>query len=228
VYGLEVVQPDPVEFGANVHRALLAIHEQAKRGKPVSSQDVDEIIERVWVMSHVENEKEDAQARKAAARQLKRYVAKHLDTFQRIERVETSFSFGLCGAVLTGKIDLIRRTEDDASSYEIVDFKAGKDTAAEMEQVEVQLSLYAQGAERYLGLPVTRRVAHFLESDRVVAHCWSPATADAAQVRLETVLNQISTGEFKPRTTYCAHCSEFRPICPYATAIRETCDEEVR
>lgn len=227
VYGLEVVQPDPVEFGANVHRALLAIHEQARAGKPVSPQDVDEIIEHVWVTPHLENEKADVQARKAAARQLKRYVTKYIGTFQRIERAETSFSFRLCESVLTGKIDLIRRTEEDTASYEIVDFKAGKDTPAEIDQVEVQLSLYAQGAERYLGLPVTRRVAHFLVSDHVVARNWSPATAGAAQARLETVLNQIGAGAFEPRTAYCAHCSEFRSICPYAIANTETRDEEV-
>ena len=38
VYGFEVLTPDPVDFGANVHRALQAIHEQAKAGQPVMAK----------------------------------------------------------------------------------------------------------------------------------------------------------------------------------------------
>ena len=102
---------------------------------------------------------------KRAARQLKQYVKQHAATFARIERAETTFSFGFCEAVLTGKIDLIRRMESPASGYEIIDFKTGQDSPAEMGQVEMQLALYAQGAEKNLGLPVTRRVAHFLDGE---------------------------------------------------------------
>ena len=99
--------------------------------------------------------------------------------------------------------------------HEIVDFKAGKSVPAALEQVDTQLDLYALGAESNLGLRVVRQTVHFLEDDKMYSLDWSSHRAESSRARLTDMLSQIARREFTPRQGYCAHCHEFRRICPY-------------
>src|SRR5574341_1857099 len=120
-YGMETPRPDPVDFGANVHRALEAIHEQVKRGQIVTEQDVSEIVNRTWQRNPLAEVEQDAAAQKAAIEQLKRYVRHHADDLPRVVQAEAHFAFQLQDDVLLGKIDLLRREAN--GDMEIVDFK---------------------------------------------------------------------------------------------------------
>ncbi len=213
VYGLQAPKPDPVDFGANVHRALLAIHERARAGQPPSEGQVEEIVEQTWIPALQADPAQDRRAKKAAVRQLERYVIHHADSFNQIARAEASFSFGLEQHVLLGKIDLMRRVGD---GVEIVDFKAGKSVPAALEQIDTQLDLYALGAESNLGARVVRQTVHFLEDDKTYSWDWSPDRARAARARLSEVVGRIARRDLPPRVDYCPQCNEFRRICPYA------------
>ncbi|MBN1890450.1 MAG: ATP-dependent helicase [Thermoflexales bacterium] len=212
-YGLEVPRPDPVDYGANVHRALLVIHELARIGQTPSQGDVGEIVEQTWITALQANPAQDRQARQAAIKQLERYVTNHAGTFDRVKQAEVSFSLGLDRHVLVGKIDLVRQA---GGENEIVDFKTGKSVPAALEQVDTQLDLYALGAEGSLGLRVARQAVHFLEDDKVYAWDWSTQKALAARECLDAMLDCILRQDLTPRLEYCPRCSEFRSICPYA------------
>ncbi len=212
VYGLQVPKPDPVDYGANVHRALLMIHERAKAGQAPLESDVGEIVEQTWIPALQADPAQDRQAKKAAIKQIKRYIAHHADTFDQVAQAEASFSFGLEQHVLSGKIDLVRHAGD---GYEIVDFKAGKSVPAALEQVDTQLDLYALGAESNLGLRIVRQTVHFLEDDKVYSLDWSSHRAESARARLTEMLSRIARREFLPRQDYCTHCQEFCRICLY-------------
>jgi DNA helicase-2/ATP-dependent DNA helicase PcrA len=213
IYGLESPRPDPVDYGANVHRALHAIHERAKAGNVPAEGEIAAIIKQTWLTSPQADPIEDRQAQKAAIRQLIRYVTHHADTFGQVSQAEVGFSFGLERHVLLGKIDLIRRL---GGGYEIVDFKAGKSVPAALEQVDTQLDLYALGAESNLGMGVARQTVHFLEDDKVYSWDWSSDKAASTRSHLSSILGQIAHRDFPPRTEYCPRCQEFRHICPYA------------
>lgn len=213
VYGLELPRPDPVDFGANVHRALLGIHERARMGQVPTPEGVEDIVAAAWIPAPQANLAQDRQARKAAVRQLRHYVAHYRESLSRVAQAEASFSFGLDRYVLVGKIDLLRHVDGD---YELVDFKAGKSVPAVLKQVDTQLDLYALGAESSLKLPVMRQAVHFLEDDKVYTWEWSSERAESAGERLGALLDQIARQEFPPRSAYCPRCDEFRTICPYA------------
>jgi len=212
IYGLELPRPDPVDFGANVHRALLDIHERARLGQVPSPEEVGEIVAAAWVPAPQADPVQDRQAQKAATRQLQHYVAHHGESLSRVAQAETSFSFGLDRHVLVGKIDLLRRVD---GGHELMDFKAGKSAPAALEQVDTQLDLYALGAESSLRMPIVRRSVHFLEDDKVYTWEWSPERAVLVKEQLGTLLNQIVQQEFPPRLAYCPRCNEFQSICPY-------------
>jgi DNA helicase-2/ATP-dependent DNA helicase PcrA len=189
------------------------IHERAKARLAPSESDVGEIVEQTWISALQADPAQDRQAKKAAIKQLKRYIAHHADTFDQVAQAEASFSFGLEQHVLSGKIDLVRHAGE---GHEIVDFKAGKSVPAALEQVDTQLDLYALGAASNLGLRVVRQTVHFLEDGKVYSLDWSSHRAKSAQTRLTEMLSRIARREFPPRQDYCAHCQEFRRICPYA------------
>ena len=213
VYGFRALSPDPVDFGANVHRALEAIHQRALAGEHVAESDVEAIVAETWVASrHISPERE-AGVREAAVRQLQRYLREHGESLKRVHKAEVRFSFALAEDVLLGKIDLLRRTD---GGVEVVDFKTSAAVPLEEERIDLQLDLYAMGAEAGLGEKVRRQTVHFLADGQVLSWEWNEERAREAQAQLREVLERIRRGEFTPDTSYCPRCSEFRDICPYA------------
>ncbi len=214
VYGLESPRPDPVDFGANVHRALEAIHERAKNGQLVIEDDVAELVNRTWQRNPLAQVERDEAAQKAAVEQIKHYVSRHAADLARVERVEAHFAFQLQNDVLLGKIDLLRRDVD--GKVEVVDFKTSHSFPLEAERIDTQLDLYALGAEAHFGARVGRQTVHFLGDDHVQSLEWTEARCSSAAAKLTETLERIARREFEPRTSYCNNCSEYKAICPYA------------
>jgi DNA helicase-2/ATP-dependent DNA helicase PcrA len=212
VYGLEVPWLDPVDFGANVHCCLEAIHQRAIRGESVQPDDLPELIAQVWLSTPRSSEEEEAAYRQAALRQLTRYLEEHGERLRDSRQAETFFSFPLEEDVLLGKVDLIRKTESEG--VEIVDFKTSSSAAGEMEGVALQLGLYALGVESGLGIPVARQVAHFLEDGQTMRWAWTPERKERAEAEIAELLDRIHAQQFPPRRAYCGQCTEFRAICP--------------
>jgi CRISPR/Cas system-associated exonuclease Cas4 (RecB family) len=78
----------------------------------------------------------------------------------------------------------------------------------------LQLGLYALGVESGLGIPVARQVAHLLEDGQTVRWAWTPERKERAEAEIADLLAWIHEGHYPPRRAYCAHCTEFRAICP--------------
>lgn len=219
VYGLETMQPDPVDFGANVHRALEALHLQVRAGGSIDDSIIADIVARTWQRSPKAEAEQDRQAQLAAVGQIKRYVSRHASDLARVDRAEVHFAFALedvAEHVLLGKIDLLRHETDD--EFEIVDFKTSPALPVELEQIDTQLDIYALGAEAHAGLKVNKQTVHFLGDDTVQSWGWTDERSAAVRSKLKSLLEQISRHEFGPRTSYCSQCSAFRSICPYVLA----------
>ncbi len=213
VYGLEIPRLDPVQFGANVHRALEAIHERAMNGDVPSADEIPGIVEATWVHPRRIGDVEAGYIR-TAIQILQDYVREHADDLERSARAETPFSFSLSDSVLLGKIDLVRK--GPGGMMELVDFKTSKAALEELEHAEIQLSLYGLGVETSLGEPVSRLSAHFLgKEQKIVSWEWGEARRGITQEKLGGILDAISRGQFEPKLSYCTRCREFQAICPY-------------
>ena len=213
VYGLEIPWLDPVDFGANVHRCLEAIHQRALQGKSTAPDELSELVEQTWLSTPRSKPEQEVGYKRAAVQQLTRYLLDHGDRLKQTRSAETPFSFSFAGDVLQGKVDLIRETND--GGVEILDFKTSKSSAGEMEQVSLQLGMYALGVESELNLPVVRQSAHFLEDGHIESWDWTPAQKGQSQAELTDLLTRIHGEQFPPRLAYCQNCSEFRAICPH-------------
>jgi DNA helicase-2/ATP-dependent DNA helicase PcrA len=215
IYGFAAPWMDPVDFGANVHRAIEELHQRCIKGHAPSEGDVGEIIEETWVSSPRATPEEESGLRDAAENQIRRYLREHRSSLAAIQLAETSFAFNLEGRIVSGKVDLIRSV-DDLGGTEIVDFKTSKSAPLREGRVDLQLGLYALGVQAALGRQVLRCTAHFLGDGQQVGSGWSRDLAHAAQAELVAVLEAIERGEFPPNQGYCASCQEFRSICPHA------------
>lgn len=222
IYGLQVPWLDPVDFGANIHRALEAIHRHALAGHVLTEEELEAVVAEIWVPGRRVRPEYEAAYQAAAVNQLRRYLREHGDCLADVLQAETNFSISLAQQVLVGKIDLLRRQEDGC--IEVVDFKSSAVTPVAVEKFDLQLDLYAMGTEASLGHCVARQTAHFLKDGQVSSWEWSPERELIARARLNGLLSQIARHEFPPRSSYCSRCQEFQAVCPYYAT--ETPDEK--
>ncbi|HEY9595714.1 MAG TPA: PD-(D/E)XK nuclease family protein, partial [Spirochaetia bacterium] len=230
VYGFEVVRPAPEDFGARLHMALREIHEMARAGLDLDDAAraglalddaaLTAAVDAAWGPSSDADEATVRDAKRAAAEYLRRYVREHAGDFGRIAHVELPFSFRVEETIVTGRIDLLR---SDGVGIEVVDFKTGESARGDEEgrQLEMQLGIYAIGAEAACGKTVTRRTAHFMRSGEVVTRPWDAEQAAAVREQLSGIIGSIAERRFAPRTTFCRRC-DFHAVCRYGRDEHET------
>jgi DNA helicase-2/ATP-dependent DNA helicase PcrA len=213
-YGMATLPSDPVDYGANVHRALREIHRRAAGGEGVREEGAAEIVARTWQVSPLADPSQDRMAKEAALEQLKQYIRMHPSDLARVDQPEMDFSFAVEESVLSGKIDLVRKEPD--SKREIVDFKTSAALPLQLDNIDTQLDLYALGAETQTGWSVGRQTVHFLKDNAIRSREWSDSKKAETRTGLSNLLERINRKEFDYRREYCPRCAEFRGICPRA------------
>lgn len=148
LYGFDAPIERPLGYGKSLHDALAEIHSEALLGRIPSIGDVPGLVE-----THLHLPFANAEIREnlknAAEDVLRRYLEQHGKNLRRLEHVEKTIELKLSdGVVVSGRIDLIRRT--DTGEIAIVDFKSKQRAQAE-EITERQLHIYALGYERLTG-----------------------------------------------------------------------------
>jgi DNA helicase-2/ATP-dependent DNA helicase PcrA len=213
LHGMETLPPDPVDYGANVHRALEEVHRRAVGGKVAGEGDAAEIVAHTWQVNPRADPEQDKKAREAAIAQLGQYIRLHQTDLGRVDRPEVNFTFALEENVLSGKIDLLRH--DAEGKMEIVDFKTSPALSIRLENIDTQLDLYALGMETQSEMMVGKQTVHFLKDDAVQSWEWSDSKKAEVRIRLVELLSRINSREFDSRRDYCPRCTEFHDICPY-------------
>jgi DNA helicase-2/ATP-dependent DNA helicase PcrA len=221
VDGLANILSDRLYFGSAVHRALELLHKDAMAARRIAEEDAATYVGRAWIPMKRGAKGKDAEAEErksfeAAVAQVSRYVREHSKSFDTLEASELPFAFDMEGAVIVGRIDLVRRLS--CGKKDVVDFKTYGSKAVEREQARLQMDLYALGLERSVGFEVGRHTLHFLEDNVVLAEDWDPAKRESVEARVRGIVGKIRDGNFKPRTEYCPACVEFKGICPYLEA----------
>ena len=215
ILGLETSWKDPVNFGANVHRALEKIHTLRMKGETIDDNTLPRIIDAVWVPSKRVEDSLNQKYKAAALNQIKRYVKNYLPVPEEITHAEFRFTFGLDQYVLTGQVDLIKSYQD--GSLEIVDFKTLNRVDIDVQGFAMQMDIYVLGIEATLGKTVARQTIHFLGDNQVVSLEWNNQRKNRAIREITALLNQIEANHFPPNPKYCKSCTEFQIICQFNT-----------
>lgn len=213
--GIEAPRPSYMFYGASVHRALEMMHKDLIDGKNVQTDDIEKYVEEAWLPTSWMEKDEEAALKAAAVNWLQVYFEKHGSTFPLLLKAEEKFSFDMEDVVVAGKIDLIRSMNGNGEAREIVDFKTAESKTSWQDQTDLQMELYAIGAEQSLKMQVKRCSIHFLGDNEVKPCEWDEKKAEEAGYFLRDLINKIIEQKFEPRHEYCPYCKEFKDICPY-------------
>lgn len=216
-YRFHVPWMESIGLGENVHRVLEEIHNRAIGGLATAYVEIPEIVAAKWVHVNPAMPEQEQELMNTATKQISRYISEHSRSLSKVLKAEANFSFDLDGQIVLGKIDLLKR--DDNGSIELVDFKTSKmpvdDVGLKAERIDLQLDLYALGAEKALGLKVAKTTAHFLADGKLQTTEWSEDRKSDAVRKLVNILSCLEKDEYSPNHSYCGYCWEFGKICPH-------------
>lgn len=148
LYGFDAPISLALGYGKSLHDALAEIHSKAMQGEVFKPSEAPRLV-RDHLFLPFANDQVRSYSEKAAGEALARYLEENQANLTRVEHVEKPIELKLAdGSVVTGRIDLIRRT--DTSETSIVDFKSDQD--AQSEDITMrQLHVYALGYNQLTG-----------------------------------------------------------------------------
>ena len=164
LYGFDAPINRAIGYGKSLHDALAEIHSRSLLGDIPPVTDVPRLVSEHLHLPFANSEVRD-NLEKAAVKALSGYLQRHGENLRRLEHVEKGIELKLSdGIVVTGRIDLIRRT--DTKEIAIVDFKS--DERAQAEDITMkQLHVYAVGYEKLTGKNAQLLEVHNLDKGGV-------------------------------------------------------------
>jgi DNA helicase-2/ATP-dependent DNA helicase PcrA len=219
LYGFDAPVNRALGFGKSLHDALCEIHAESIRGNVPTIADVPQLVERHLHLPFA-NEQVRENSVRGAEKALRQYLDKHGEHLTRLEHAEKTIELKLAdGVVVSGRIDLIRRT--DTNEIAIVDFKSGEDTQPQ-EMTRLQLQVYAAGYQKATGKDADLVEIHNLE----VGHIHREEVQDSIiQQTLKRVVDagkQIRDVNLPKHEKWCDACGscDMAGICRTKPAAR--------
>ncbi len=164
LYGFDAPVDRALGFGKSLHDALCQIHAESIRGNVPTIADVPTLVEDHLHLPFA-NEEVRQNSIRGAEKALRQYIQRHGEQLTRLEHAEKAIELKLAdGIVVTGRIDLIRRTDTDEIA--IVDLKSAEDTQPQ-EMTRLQLQVYAAGYQKAVGKDADLIEIHNLEMGHV-------------------------------------------------------------
>jgi len=181
LYGFDAPVNRALGFGKSLHDALCEIHAESICGNVPTIWDIPQLVQKHLHLPFANKEVIDNSVR-GAEKALRQYLEKHGKHLTRLEHAEKTIELNLAGGVvLSGRIDLIRRTDTDEIA--VVDFKSGEDTQPQ-EMTRLQLQVYAAGYQKATGKNADLVEIHNLE----VGHIHRE---EVKEVVIEQTLNRV-------------------------------------
>jgi DNA helicase-2/ATP-dependent DNA helicase PcrA len=207
--------------GNALHQAAAAFHNAAMRGRPLSEEQLLEVLDTHWAgEGFLSRDHEDARYQ-AARLALRRFREAQLAAAEPVPvAVERPFTVRIEGDVVRGRYDRLDETPDGVV---ITDYKSSdvRDPvrAEQRARDSLQLQVYALAHEAETGrLPAAVQL-HFLDSGVVGRAVPDPARLERARDRIRTAAAGIRAGDLAARPDHvaCGYCP-YRDVCPSSAA----------
>jgi superfamily I DNA/RNA helicase/RecB family exonuclease len=203
----------PLQYGAAVHRVLLAYYQAIQAERPMTEQALLELFKAELASAGLQDAYQHELYEQQGLRQLTEFFAASQSApMPEVLHTEESFEVNLGNTVVTGRIDRMDRASD--GSVTITDYKTGRPQSQEDADDSLQLSIYALAARERWGYEARRLVLYNLAgNEAVVTHRGATDIELARKKVLETAAN-ISAGRFGPKPGFqCRFCA-YKNLCP--------------
>ncbi len=200
-------------FGILVHQVLERFHGEGAGG---SLAELLGLLDARWRRAGFGDSEEERQLRGKAAAALERYHQRFQSEEAKPMWFERPFTFRLGPHLLRGRVDRVDRLP--GGEYELIDYKTGRPKSSAQLADDVQLSLYAVGAQEAWSLEASRQAYYYvLDDEKVSVDDEAGDRADWIREVATEVAEGILSQGFEPTPSYAA-CSicDYRLMCPAA------------
>jgi DNA helicase-2/ATP-dependent DNA helicase PcrA len=201
-------------FGILVHQVLERFHSGAE-GEPVASlAELLGLLDAGWRRGGFGDSEEERQLRGKAAAALARYHERARSEESQPIWFERQFTFKLGPHLLRGRVDRVDRLP--SGEYELIDYKTGRPKTPQQLLDDVQLSLYAVGAQEAWSLEASRQAYYYvLDDEKVSVPADEGDRGDWIRGVAIEVADRILAQEFEPTPSReaCSIC-DYSLICP--------------
>ena len=203
LYGFDSPVNRALGYGKSLHDALCEIHSESIQGRVPTLSDIPKLV-----LDHMHlpfaNEEVRQNSIRGAERALELYLKSHGHHLKNLEHAEKIVELKLAdGIVVSGRIDLIRRTDTDEIA--IVDFKSGDDTQPK-EMTQLQLQVYAAGYQKATGKDADLLEIHNLEVGHIHREEVQDSNLEATLAKVVTAGQQIKEMNLPKHSNWCKAC----------------------
>ncbi len=203
----------PLQYGAAVHRVLLAYYQAVQAQRPMTEQALLELFKAELASAGLQDAYQHELYEQQGLRQLTEFFAASQNApIPEVLHTEEWFEVNLGRTTVTGRIDRMDRASD--GSVTITDYKTGRPQSQEDADKSLQLSIYALAARERWGYEPQRLVLYNLEGNEAVVTHRGATDMELARKKVLATAASISTGEFEPKPGFqCRFCA-YKNLCP--------------
>jgi RecB family exonuclease len=201
-----------LSFGDSLHRALHLFHSRPVPVAP-SAQELDEMLESVWVRDGFRDESEERTYRDHGRQVLRQYHRENAAEYRIPAALEHRFTIEIEGVSLSGVIDRMDRIP--GGGYEIIDYKTNRRLPPQQRiDQDLQLSIYHLAAKQVWGIEPERLTLYYLLPGQRMSTVRTRTDVDDLRRRIGVVAERIGAGRFEPRQNPLCDWCDYQSLCP--------------
>ena len=209
VWNLQTVRIGGLEYGRNIHKVIEILIREIISKVPISSINIDNLIEDNWKNADFRKEEENEKFKIAAKSQISTFILRCKDYLvpERIFSVEDQFNISVDETLITGRFDAV--FEDD-NQHIIIDFKTG-----DIRNYSSQLSFYKLCfGQKYNPSKKINLAIYYLKEGKL--EYITPIDEHEELKKIDYVSKSIQNGNFKPTPgKVCKDCA-FNNVCEFS------------
>lgn len=205
--------PAAMEYGATMHRILLAYYESVRLGRTIEDDQLIELFRTDLRAAGIEEKYQQDLYERQGIEQLREFLANcKRAPVPHVLHTEEWFEMQIGQTKVVGRIDRI----DQLSNGRVVitDYKTGRPKSQEDADRSLQLSIYALAAREKWGYHGDQIAFYNLEDNSSVVTHRTENQLQECRHEVEEVARKIAAEEFEAKPGfYCTFCA-YRSLCP--------------